>query len=125
MKTCICGKSYNEKQSGYYAFDLQKGYEEIHFCSKECRGQWIVNKKIGMGIALFLGIVIFIVVFREGGFVPALALFFLPYTIRQLWHGLSGAGEIVSIVLVLLSTITVIYPAYKCVQEFLEYRRFS
>lgn len=53
----------------------------------------------------------------------AAPLLFLPYTIRQLRHGLCGAGEFFTFSLVLISTITIVYPAYKFIQEFLQYNR--
>ena len=108
---CKCGCVFDEEKSARYrAFDLQKEYEELTFCSKDCLKDWVVIA----GVFLFGGN-------------PALALpvLFLPYTIRQLCHGLTGAGEFLSFALVLLSTITVVYPAYKFVQELAQYSRIK
>ena len=125
MKTCTCGKVFDEKASHYRAFDLQKGYEEKFFCGQECLKGWLRRKKIGMWGTLLLGVIICAVLFSEGETTLAFGLLFLPYTIRQLKSMLGGSGEFLSIMLVLLSTITVVYPAYKFVQEFLEYRRIK
>ncbi len=122
MKTCMCGKVFDEKQAMFRSFDLQKGYEEQFFCSRECLKQWLTRKKIGMAIALALGIVIAVFFLRGEEPMMAFPFFFIPYTIRQLSGKLHGAGEFISFALVLLSTITVVYPAYKFVQELLEYR---
>lgn len=120
---CKCGCNFDEETAHYRAFDLQKGYEEVTFCSKECLKEWVTGKQIGMWIALLIGVVIAGVLLFDGELSLALPVLFLPYTIRQLSHGLTGAGEFFSFMLVLLSTITVVYPAYKFVQELAQYAR--
>jgi len=125
MKKCACGKVFDEKQSMFHSFDLQNDHEEQFFCSKECLKRWLTNKKIGMGIALVLGIVLAAILLFNGEVLIAFPILFLPYTIRQLSGLLHGAGEFLSFFLILISTITVVYPAYKFVQELLEYRHIE
>ena len=125
MKTCTCGKTFNEEESIYRAFDLQKGHEEKFFCSQDCLKGWLRGKQIGMWATLLLGVIICVALLADGETVVAFGLLFLPYTIRQLKNMLGGAGEFLSFALVLLSTVTVVYPAYKFVQELLEYRRIK
>lgn len=125
MKTCTCGKVFDERTSHYHAFNLQKGYEEMFFCSKDCLKNWLWGKLAGMIITMLIGLVICIALLDQGEAAMAFGFLFLPYTIRQLGNMLGGAGEFWSILLVLVSTITVVYPAYKFVQELLEYSRIK
>ena len=123
---CKCGCVFDEEKSARYrAFDLQIEYEELTFCSKDCLKDWVAGKIIGMWTAFLIGVVIAGVFLFGGNPALALPVLFLPYTIRQLCHGLTGAGEFLSFALVLLSTITVVYPAYKFVQELAQYSRIK
>lgn len=130
MENSICDKckrKIDENERGYIAHDLQKGYEKKVFCSKECRDSWIAYKKTTMWITVILGAIIAIAMCREDGSAAGLMLLFLPYMIRQAAHGLKDifnggtVGEIFSFIVVLLGTITVIYPAYKLYQEIKQY----
>lgn len=132
MKTCTCGKNIEEtEEKQYVSYDLQKGYEQIYFCSSECQTTWIRKKQFGMWTALIIGVIIAILLISEGQYQLALSLLFLPYMIRQVFHRIKGlfssgtAGEIISFALVLLGSITIVYPAYKFVREFLEYRKYN
>lgn len=126
INCCRCGCTIDETKSVHYrAYDLQKGYEEVTFCSAECLKAWVTGKQVGMWISILIGAVIAGAILFGGNPSVALPMLFLPYTIRQLSHGLTGAGEFFSFALVLLSTITVVYPAYKFVQELAEYGRIK
>lgn len=113
----------NEKE--FLAFDLQKN-EELSFSSVEELKSWRTEKIVWMCISLVLGLALTIALLGGMG-AGAIVFFFLPYMIRQVRHSLgdmfdSGAfGEFFSIALVLLGTITVIYPAYKLYREITEY----
>lgn len=129
-KTCACGAPISESLDGtYVAFDLQREFKQIDFCSADCLKSWLHKKLIGMCIALALGLFITISMLIDGEGLFSICLFFLPYMIRQVWHTFgeifnSGAiGECISIGIVVLSTITVIYPAYKLFQEIMHYRK--
>lgn len=120
-----CNKTIDEAKEGkYVAFDLQEGYQEVNFCSVECLAEWVRGKKFGMWATLAIGLVIAIVSAIDGsGF--GIAVLFLPYTIRQVANSLSGGGEFLSICVVLVATATVVYPAYKFIQELREYSRLK
>ena len=122
-----CRRGIEENKPVYIAYDLQKGYEEKRFCSRECRNSWVVYKKTTMWITVILGIIIAIAMCREDGSAFGLILLFLPYMIRQVAHGLKDifnggtVGEFFSFFVVLIGTITIIYPAYKLYQEIKQY----
>ncbi len=108
----------------WVAFDLQKGYEKLHFCSAACLKSWMTTKLVWMCISLVIGLILTITMWGEWGS-SAIILLFVPYSIRQLRHGLSGTGEIIPFVVVLLASVTVIYPLYKAIQEIREYVRIK
>lgn len=117
-----CGREIEEKfQREYVAFDLQKN-KEVLFCSVEHLKSWMITKIIWMVIMLLLGLIIAVSMFSDMGG-TAITLFFLPYIIRQVRHSLGDIfnggtfGEFISFSVVLLGTITVVYPAYKLYQE--------
>lgn len=129
MNTCKCGKVIDEKDlTQFIAYDLQKGNKELVFCSFNCMKNWINKKQIGMWVTLILGI-IFAVLLLENDAVLSLFVLFLPYMIRQAAYRLKNIfvtgviGEIVSFAVVMIGAITIIYPVYKFIQEFLQYRR--
>ena len=121
-----CGKEIEENLEGQFvAFDLQKKKDE-NFCSVAHLKDWMTEKIIWMCVALLLGLVITVGLLSEMGG-TAIALFFLPYMIRQVRHSLGDVfnggtfGEFLSFAIVLLGTITVAYPAYKLYQEITQY----
>lgn len=121
-----CGKDIEEELEGkFVAYDLQKKKEE-NFCSTEHLKSWMIQKIVWMCVALFLGLIITISLLSEME-ETAVVLFFLPYMIRQVRHSLGDVfnggtfGEFISIAIVLLGTITVVYPAYKLYQEIAQY----
>lgn len=130
MTTCKCGKVFDEEKAVFRAFDLQKGYEEKLFCSKECLKEWVDGKQIGMWIAAGLGVALALVVLVQGGrFGLALGCAVIPYTLRQIGGMLldmfsgGAGGEFLSILIFFFATATIVYPAYKFFQEFREYKR--
>lgn len=130
MGKCECGRIIDDNSiEKCLAFDLQKGHKQIEFCSKECREEWIKRKQIGMWGTLILGVIISLILLFDGETELSVMLLFLPYMIRQVAYGLKDVfdggtgGEIISFIVVLLGTITLIYPAYKFIQEFLEYKK--
>ena len=56
MKCTYCSKEMQDVN--ITAFDLQRGYEEVPFCSVSCLQQWLTGKTIGMAISLVLGAVV-------------------------------------------------------------------
>lgn len=137
MKICTCSKDtcnneFDEETAQFTAFNLQKGYEEEFFCSKECLAEWVAGKKTAMWAMVVLGIICsiaFLVNYGEIWF--GLFGLVLPYTIRQIGGTLinlldggdfSGA---LGILLLLLAAGTIVYPAYKFFQEFNEYKRLK
>ena len=126
MECKQCNKEIEKNLEGkFVAFDLQKKSEE-EFCSVSCLNSWMKTKIFGMCAMLVLGVIITVGLFPEIGGV-AITLLFLPYMIRQVRHSLgsifnSGSfGEFVSFAIVLLGTLTVVYPAYKLYREIVEY----
>lgn len=127
MQQCNqCGKEIEEELEGkFVAFDLQKKKEE-NFCSVAHLKNWMTKKIIWMCVSLLFGLIITIGLLSEMGG-TAIVLFFLPYMIRQVRHSLADVfnggtfGEFISFAIVLLGTITVIYPAYKLYQEITQY----
>lgn len=128
MEKCKCGKEIDETAvSKYMAHDLQKSNKEINFCSYECMESWIKKKQVGMWGTLILGIVLAILLLENEPTLSAFSLF-LPYMIRQVAYKLKNifvagvVGEIISFAVVMVGTMTIIYPAYKFIQEFIQYR---
>lgn len=126
-----CEKEIEKNNEGkFVAYDLQKGYEEENFCSVECLKRWMTSKIIWMCVALGFGLVLMILLLSEMGFF-GIVFFFLPYMIRQSKHSLAdmfnggSIGEFFSFAVVLLGTVTVIYPVYKLIQEISEYSRLK
>ena len=72
MNNCVCGKMLNMEGSSYIAYDLQRGYEKLEFCSIKCREDWMRQKRIGMWISLVLGIALSIVLLIDGNAVLAI-----------------------------------------------------
>lgn len=132
MTTCKCGKAFDENEVHYRAYDLKKSYEELSFCSKECLKEWVTGKQIGMWIAVGLGVILAIIALVQGYiFYTALVALVVPYTLRQIGSMLgqlfSGgvSGEILSIAVFLIATVTIVYPAYKFIQELKQYKRLK
>ena len=125
-----CGKEIEENvMEQWVAYDLQAGYQKKVFCSKECLKGWISGKQIGMWTSVIIGVILAIALLSEGA--VALCLMLVPYMIRQTWRGLSdmfnsGAfGEFFSLFIVLIGSMTIIYPAYKLIQEIQQYKTLS
>ncbi len=135
MNTCKCGKTIEESAEGkFVAFDLQKGYEKLNFCSADCLMAWVKRKQFTMWAMLVLGALITLSFLISEGVVEgsaAICLLFVPYMIRQAAHGLkdvwnSGAvGECFSFIVVMLGALTVVYPLYKFIQELRQYKELS
>lgn len=121
MKCTYCSKEMQDVN--ITAFDLQRGYEEVPFCSVSCLQQWLTGKTIGIAISLVLGAVV-AAALAAGMGVSGLMFFFVPYMLRQC-HGLlaSDAGEFIKFAAILLGALTIVYPAYKLVQELRYYGR--
>lgn len=122
MKCTYCSKELQDKLQ-ITAFDLQRGYEEVPFCSVSCLQQWLTGKTIGMAVSLVLGAVVAVALAASMGS-SGLMFFFLPYMLRQCYGLLtSDAGEFIKFAAILLGALTIIYPAYKLVQELRYYGR--
>ncbi|MBQ4244975.1 MAG: hypothetical protein II702_08685 [Clostridia bacterium] len=119
-----CGREFPENL-GYNAFHMIT-YKEYWFDSVECLHSWAVTRIVTLAITLILGIVAMVCMIGEMGATGAVFIT-LPYMIRyaalkfsDLFDGGNG-GEFLTIMLVLLSTITVVYPLYKFIRELVEY----
>ncbi len=122
MERCEkCGREIASEQDGFTAFNLQKGYEEVRLCSVDCLESWANGKLAGMITALVLGLVLAIGLATSDMGAGGFLLFFLPYMIRQSWGRLTGLGEFFVFMILLLSTMTIVYPAYKLFQEIRDY----
>lgn len=111
-----------QKGAAWNLANLQKGYGQEVFCSKECMLAWVKTKEITMGFCLILGIVLVVLMVKDiSG--ASLGFLFVPYMIRQARHGLKDLfnggwfGQFISFSVVLLGSVTFIYPIYKLVQE--------
>ena len=121
MNCTYCNKEMQD--ATITAFDLQRGYEEVPFCSVSCLQQWLTGKTIGMAISLVLGAVV-AAALAAGMGVSGLMFFFVPYMLRQCCGLLtSDAGEFIKFAAILLGALTIVYPAYKLVQELRYYGR--
>lgn len=132
MRTCKCGKIFDEEKEVFKSFNLQKGYEEMLFCSKECLKDWVNGKQLGMWIAAGLGAILaFVALVQGGGFGLALVCLVIPYTLRQIGGMLMELfdggtfGEVLALTVFFFAAATIVYPVYKFVQEFREYRRLK
>ncbi len=131
LQNChVCNNKF--ETSIYKAFDLQDGYKELEFCSKECLKEWIKKKRTGIVIALVIGFLVGgYVLFGGGSIVEVIFCFVLPFMIRQTRKGLLSFmdggvfGEIVTLATLIFGTITVIYPAYKLFDELTYYKKLS
>ena len=121
MNCTYCSKEMQD--ATITAFDLQRGYEEVPFCSVSGLQQCLTGKTIGMAVSLVLGTVV-AAALAAGMGVSGLMFFFVPYMLRQC-HGLltSDAGEFIKFAAILLGALTIVYPAYKLVQELRYYGR--
>lgn len=128
MESCSnssCGRQINAETDQYYVgYNHQKGYEQMLFCSASCLKEWIIKKLVTMVISIVLGIIL---AFMAGDSGLTLLCLFLPYMLRQcgsllgnLFDSGSGGGFI-SIAIIVLGTITVIYPVYKIIRETVYY----
>lgn len=126
VKCSLCEKEIEEKLEGVFvAFDLQKN-EAKNFCSKEHLKSWVIIKIVWMCISLLIGIII-AAGFSQDIDLSTAIFIFLPYMIRQLGHELKDIfnggwlGEFFSFFIVLLGSLTVIYPVFKLYQEITQY----
>lgn len=133
IKQCKCGKYIDaEKDRLYQAHDLQKDYEEKVFCSAECLKSWIKGKELGMWVTAGIGALLALIVLFQGrGIYMALVALVVPYTLRQIGGMLAGLfsggafGEFLSIFVFIIATGTIVYPAYKFVQELVQYKHLK
>ena len=93
---------------------------------------WAVGKTIGMCLAILIGIALCLDLFINGG--PgeksaAISLLFIPYMIRRLFRSTFGilnggqAKELLELFLVLILSLTFVYPIFKLIQEIILYSR--
>lgn len=112
------------EHSIFEAFDIQKG-KPLYFQSADELREWRARRVRGLIIALVVGLLL--AVFGIGEMGPAvIALIFVPYMIRHLFRSDSpptqtGLGELINWTIVLLGSITFIYPVKKIVDELKEY----
>jgi len=91
---------------------------------------WVNGKIAGLVVSLIIGFIILFGGMGEMG-IGAVMLFFLPYMIRSTYRRLGGLfnsgglGEFLSFFIVLIGTVTVIYPLYKLIQEIRELARLK
>lgn len=125
MLACTCGKAIDETKIILTAENVHSG-EEIQFCSRECRKNWVIGKIIWMCISLVIGIVLATIISIEVMAPFAIPFFmFIPYMIRNWFakeHDLSGVvGEVLTFFVIFLGAITLVYPIYKLVREIQAY----
>ena len=130
-ETTTAGKELDQgtaEHSLFQAFDIQKG-KQLYFQSAEDLREWRTRRVIGLIIALVIGVVIAVsgIAGREP---EAVALMFVPYMIRHLYRSdnpptQTALGEFLNWTIVLLGSITFIYPIKKIVDEFNEYNRIK
>ena len=133
LKCKKCKNKIAEENVGkYHCSDNQCGYKELNFCSAECMRSWAVGKTIGMCLAILIGIALCLDLFINGG--PgeksaAISLLFIPYMIRRLFRSTFGilnggqAKELLELFLVLILSLTFVYPIFKLIQEIILYSR--
>ncbi|MBE5817374.1 MAG: hypothetical protein E7315_06680 [Clostridiales bacterium] len=130
----FCGKTFDEaSEQSYVGYDHQKKYEKVVFCSPECLKKWIIRKLVGMIIVVTIGLIGAICVLDTSDLYSssflALLLLFAPYMLRQCFRTLKGLfnsgtlGEIISLFVLLIGTVTVVYPLYKIIKETIYYVR--
>ncbi|MCH5354026.1 MAG: hypothetical protein J1E06_11275 [Acutalibacter sp.] len=126
-----CGKELEkELEDKFVAFDVQK-IEKENFCSLEHLKSWRTQKITGMCTALLLGLIMVVIALVASDLRPLAIFFFLPYMIRQASHSFAnffsggGFGSFITFFLVLIGSITFIYPIYKLYQEIAEYARLK
>ena len=124
MEKCVCGKMITN--DNFQAMDLQKN-TVVSFCSKECILGWVRKKTMTMWLSLGIGVILTIIAIIDGWYESALIMVFIPYMIREIYNRISDFGdgignEIFLIVIILLGSVTIIYPLYKFVKEYLEYK---
>ncbi len=130
MKCENCGQMVTDAdQNLWFAFNIQKGYEKLAFCSSKCLEEWMKNKKLWMWISLTLGVLMAAIMFKEFGAI-AVVFIFAPCKIRQVKNSLKGVGEgptgeFIWLFVVLIGSITIVYPLYKLIQELKEYGRIK
>ncbi len=139
MGTCKkCGRTV-DLPAKYQAIDYQDGKKTVLFCSADCLKKWVLSKIAGICISLGISVVFFIVVcLTEGvpkandtGLFVLAALFFVPYMIRQIHNSFrdifnSGHfGEAFPFIIVILASLTFVYPLFALVREILHYVRLN
>ncbi len=128
LKCPNCDKAVLENESRWFAFNIQKGKQKMVFCCSECLSDWMMKKQTTMIISLVLGAILMFLGFTEFG-AGAILLFLGPYMLRQVGGKLASiasdgaVGEIISIMIVVMGTMTVIYPLVILIQEIKEYSR--
>lgn len=131
MESCgnsSCGRQINTETDQYYVgYNHQKGYEQMLFCSASCLKGWVTKKLTTMILSIVLGIILAIM-FADGSSVILICLF-LPYMLRQCGSMLGSlfdsgtGGGILSFAIVIIGTVTVVYPLYKIIRETTYYVR--
>ncbi len=127
--TCaICEKLLESPSPAWYAFDIQHSKVRLSFCSAACLSSWVKKKQTAMVITVVLGILLTVLMMSElGG--SSFILLFIPYMLRQVGGRLKRIastgwiGEFVAFAVILLGSLTIIYPAFVLMQEIKEYLR--
>ena len=123
-----CDRPFESAFPTWYAFDIQRSKARLSFCSATCLSSWVKKKQTTMIITLVLGVLLTALMIGElGG--SAVILLFVPYMIRQVGGRIKGiaskgwVGEFVAFMIILLGSLTIVYPAIVLVQEIKEYLR--
>ena len=125
---CNCGKAIPETETRKFTMeDIQKN-EIVEFCSLNCMREWVSRKRTAMWASIVIGVILSVILMFQGEIFFGVIVIFLPYMIRHAFGRLGGLfssgtiGEIFSFIIVLLATITIVYPVYKFIQEFKQYQ---
>lgn len=97
------------------------------FCSIQCMKTWAIRRIIGFSISIIVGLILGISMIINGEGELAIIFTFLPYMIRYAFSRLAHIfdagvlGEFLTIMVIVISSVTIIYPLYKMVQEIRKY----
>ena len=128
MENCkTCGKQIDLNNDVYFEAAHQITKENYYFDTKDCRRSWAKGKIIILGIISVLCLVVLIVPLCNCEYILSWA-FMLPYMIRiayfklrGLFKGESWVSEFLGFFIVLIATLTVVYPIIKLIKEFKYY----
>lgn len=127
LECTTCGKLLESTSLQYDAWDVQRK-QQLFFCSSDCLSSWVKKKRITMILTLGLGILLTVSMASELRSAAAACMFlFVPYMLRQVGGRLKGiaskgwVGECFALAVILLGSLTIIYPVIVLIQEIKQY----